>query len=78
MAEERSRVLEIEYLNANEDSFSLDIPDYSTEKSDVELKSAAENILTQAAFEPNGFPLTELVRMTKVITTEEAVDLSGV
>lgn len=76
MAEERSRILEITYLTANEDSFKLDIPDYSTEKSDLELKTAADTILTQAAFEPDGFPLTELAGMTKVVTTEEPVSLA--
>lgn len=76
MAEERSRILEITYLTANEDNYTLGIPDYNTEKSDTELKTAADTILTQAVFEPDGFPLTELVSMTKVITTEEAVSLA--
>lgn len=75
MAEERSRILEITYQTANEEAFTLDVPDYNTEKSDVELKTAADTILTQAAFEPDGFPLTALTAMTKVITTEEAVAL---
>ena len=58
MPSERSRTLEINYLTANEDNFTLDIPDYNVEKSDVELKAAADTILTQAALEPDGFPLT--------------------
>lgn len=72
---ERNRVLEIEYGTANEESYRLDIPEYSTEKSDLELKTAAEAILTQAAFEPDGYPLTSLIGITKVITTEEPVSL---
>lgn len=74
---ERSRELEINYLHSGEDTFTLSIPDFDTGKSDVEIKTAAETILTQAAFEPNGFTLVSLESAMKVTTTEETVDLEA-
>ncbi len=74
---ERSRELEITYIHSGEDDFTLSIPDYDTEKSDVELTTAANAILTAAAFEPNGFTLESLAGLVKVVTTEETVDTSG-
>ena len=74
---ERSRELEITYMHSGEDDFTLSIPDYDAEAPDTELTAAANTILTQAAFEPDGYTLTELVGIKKVVTTETEVDIES-
>ncbi len=74
---ERSRELEITYIHSGEEDFTLTIPDYDPEKSDVELTTAANTILTQSAFEPNGFTLVSLSGIVKVITSEETVSIDA-
>ncbi|MEG0376903.1 MAG: DUF2922 domain-containing protein [Eubacterium sp.] len=75
MADVITRNLDLVYTNSTGKNHKVSIPDYKTDITDAEIKTNAAGILTHAIFEPEGYPLTELVSATRIDTTKSGVDL---
>ena len=65
--------LTIYFQRADGKEFKITIPDYKEGITDAEIKTGAQAIVDQGAFEPDGFALAKVVSAVKVDTTKTEV-----
>ena len=65
--------LTIYFQRADGKEFKITIPDYKEGITDAEIKTGAQAIVDQGAFEPDGFALAKVVSAVKVDTTKTDV-----
>ncbi|WP_195269124.1 DUF2922 domain-containing protein [Eubacterium sp. 1001713B170207_170306_E7] len=73
MAATTSKDLTITFERADGREHKMTIPDYKEGITDAEIKTGAQTIVDQAAFEPDGFALTKVVAALKTDTTKTDV-----
>ena len=73
MAATTSKDLTITFQRADGKDHKITIPDYKDGITDAEIKTGAQAIVDQGAFEPEGFALAKVVAAVRVDTTKTDV-----
>ena len=73
MAATTSKDLTITFQRADGKDHKITIPDYKDGITDAEIKTGAQAIVDQGAFEPDGFALAKVVAAVRVDTTKTDV-----
>ena len=73
MAATTSKDLTITFQRADGKDHKITIPDYKDGITDAEIKTGAQAIVDQGAFEPDGFALAKVVAAVRVDTTQPDV-----
>ena len=68
-----SKDLTITFQRADGKDHKITIPDYKDGITDAEIKTGAQAIVDQGAFEPEGFALAKVVAAVRVDTTKTDV-----
>ncbi|MBO1703852.1 DUF2922 domain-containing protein [Eubacterium callanderi] len=68
-----SKDLTITFQRADGKDHKITIPDYKDGITDAEIKTGAQAIVDQGAFEPDGFALAKVVAAVRVDTTKTDV-----
>ena len=73
MAATTNKDLTITFQRTDGKDHKITIPDYKEGITDAEIKTGAQAIVDQGAFEPDGFALAKVVGAVKIDTTKTDV-----
>lgn len=73
---ESKKELKLEFKRTDDKDFTLTIPDYKSDLQPAQVQTAAQTIITQGSFEPDGFALASLVSAKTVDTLTTELDIS--
>lgn len=71
-----SKDLTLTFQRADGKEHHITIPDYKDGITDAEVKTGMAAIITQGAFEPDGFALVKIIGAVQVNTTKKDMDVS--